>query len=173
MALDSYLAGVSSFCDRQHTSCHFSSWFVVSFCSQRGCRSCSVRTSISRRKHHWHCRRGKSSRSWPWGSRGLWRFDVPVGRSRQVELSHESTSRRERRICGISWSPEQLARVRKGMLYCCETHARYESFPRLPTWLLCTERLCRIFLSWVPTRFRMVMVKFPPSLLKVIQRNQD
>ena len=35
-----------------HTSCHLSSWFVVSSCTQRGCRSCSVRTSISRRKHH-------------------------------------------------------------------------------------------------------------------------
>ena len=61
-----------------HTSCYLSSWFVVSSCTQRGCRSCSVRTSISRRKHHWHRRRGESSRSWPWASWGLWRFDVPV-----------------------------------------------------------------------------------------------
>ena len=50
----------------------------MSSCTQRGCRSCLVRTSISRRKHHWHRRRGESSRSWPWTSWGLWRFDVPV-----------------------------------------------------------------------------------------------
>ena len=134
-----------------HTSCHLSSWFVVSSCTQRGFCSCSVWTSISRRKHHWHRRRGERSRSWPWASWGLWPFDVPVSitsgrikrtitamslppeeREREENLWDQLKSRAaghsEKRHAVLLWNPRQI------------------SEPPAASSMILVERRCHIFL---------------------------